>query len=84
MHFKKLVSLLVAEPIAGLEHKTEEAWALLIQNKFNEKEYFSRPCTAEELKLEIVEHARQTWPIEFSQQFMVSPACHLPGKQKEE
>lgn len=63
---KVLVKQLKAEPVSGMGVKQVEEWANLVQAAFDKHNYHRRNATVTDLKVEIVEYARQKWPREFS------------------
>ena len=61
-----LVNQLEAEPVGGMEVMQTNEWAQLVTDAFVKRDFRKRHATATDLKVEIVEFARNTWKREFS------------------
>ncbi|EGD76181.1 hypothetical protein PTSG_00887 [Salpingoeca rosetta] len=67
---QKLLKQLRSQPVAGMHVKTPEEWAQLATTAFDSKEYYGNACTSDDVKVEVVQYAREHWFIEFSRRFL--------------
>jgi len=61
-----LVNQLETEPVGGMEAMQTNEWAELVVDTFTKRDFRRRHATATDLKVEIIEYARNTWKREFS------------------
>jgi hypothetical protein len=64
-----LLKQLEGEPVSGMQGKQPPWWADKVIGRFNERQFFNKPATVTDLKVEVIEYARRTWIREFSLSF---------------